>query len=49
MKQLIAFIISSLVLLANLYAKEPFVWYDDEDYHPYIYRDKNGKIDGLFK
>jgi len=29
--------------------KEGFVWYDDEDYKPYIYKDSDGQAKGIFK
>lgn len=45
----IAFVIASLLLAMNLQAKEPFKWYDDEDYKPFIYKDKDGSSKGLFK
>ncbi len=30
-------------------AQEAFVWYDDADYKPYIYKDANGNSAGIFK
>jgi polar amino acid transport system substrate-binding protein len=48
MKFILSMIVSSVFIL-NTYAKEPFIWYDDEDYRPYIYKNANGEPEGLFK
>ncbi len=45
----ITFVIASLILSMNLHAKDAFIWYDDEDYKPFIYKDKDGEIKGIFK
>ena len=42
-------IVASLIFILRLDAKEPFVWYDDEDYKPYVYKDIDGKVKGVFK
>ena len=39
-----------LLVLINISeaGKRPFIWADDEDYCPAIYRDANGKVAGIF-
>jgi len=41
--------ILSISISFSLYANEPFIWADDIAYKPYIYKDKDGKIKGIFK
>ena len=45
-------ILALVMLTLSLGAAEKtdgFVWYDDEDYKPYIYKDENGQPQGIFK
>jgi len=38
-----------MFLILQLNAQTPFIWNDDEDYKPFIYKDKNGEAKGIFK
>jgi len=49
MKKLLSGIILSCITVVNLNGTEPFLWIDDEDYKPYIYKDKDGNPKGVFK
>ncbi len=41
-------LISNTVIGADL-PDRPFVWYDDDDYPPFIYKDKDGRPRGLYQ
>jgi len=47
--RLLSFLLMGLLLASTLQAKEVFRWYDDEDYKPFIYKDKEGNPKGIFK
>jgi len=38
-----------ILFLLQLQAQEAFIWNDDEDYKPFIYKDQNGEAKGVFK
>jgi len=38
-----------MFLFFSLNAQEAFIWNDDEDYKPFIYKDQNGTPKGIFK
>ena len=48
MKKFIIFILFFIFSFANSQNTRPFIWIDDEDYKPLIYKDKNGKPAGIF-
>lgn len=49
MKKLIIALLISYFSITQLHANEPFLWVDDEDYEPYIYKAKNQQIKGLYR
>lgn len=42
-------LILSFFSIGQLHASEPFLWVDDEDYEPYIYKAEGRQIKGLYK
>jgi len=42
-------ILFTLFITIQLNAQEAFIWNDDEDYKPFIYKDEHGKAQGIFK
>jgi len=49
MKKFLQYLLISSILIVNGDAKDRFLWVDDEDYKPYIYKDHDGKPKGVFK
>lgn len=48
MKLIFSFLLSVTIAFGSN-TKEAFIWADDEDYAPYIYKDSNGTAKGIFK
>ena len=51
-RNLLLILLGIALINANIYAKNqkrPFIWADDEDYKPYIYKGSDGKPHGIFK